>query len=281
MTRKAQTFLGSSLIVVCAIALTLLCCGTSLAAKSGMPGILTDWQYATFAKLVKDYFESNKIPAELDGDVVRVSLDSEDRLEFGLTNLAQSCARVSSFRWKAMIKAHFDSLLASQREKDAIKSIIHDYPSVKSHLAVRIYPSDYLSSELREHAVFIENLQGALTVLVFDLPTVIQLVVPEEAAQWRLSNDELFRDAIERTWKSYPPVVSTFELKPFGTFVQVGGDPAFGATNVLTIHRIPECLGEHGALVCIPTSEQFIAYPINGPETVAAVHALIMLAADL
>jgi hypothetical protein len=236
--------------------------------------LFTESQIERFNQAVLTYFESQGIPITLENGVV--TAERQGLGPFGLQNLAQLCAQAPEEKWQAIVNAHFDNLRRGQVEAAEISAQIADFDKIKSHLAVRIYPQDTFEETAREDMIFRQDLEGTLTVLVFDLPSTIRTVSRQLTSDWHRSDDELFQIGIENLRQNievdHERVMMSEDLY-LNAYI---GDGYYVAAYSLMLDQFTTGLGKYGALVGIPHRHIFLTFPINDIQVLQAINGFLM-----
>ncbi|PKL93046.1 MAG: hypothetical protein CVV21_01490 [Candidatus Goldiibacteriota bacterium HGW-Goldbacteria-1] len=276
--KKKTKYLFLICFFVLALPLFLLANGEAetFEVKSKHFGYLTSVEYKKFSKQLMVYFEEK-------GDAYRVSFKEgcvygPGSMVYGLENVAQIYHQADENEKDIIIAGHFDKIFTSEKEEKIIKKNISDYEKIKSYLAVRIVPNDYLERIGKENAIFREDLTGTYTMLVFDLPSKSMSIKPESAKKWKKDTSELIKSGIENTIIKYPAEVSKrIILNDLVMWYLLGGE-IFTTTNIFKLDRYKGCVGKHGALVIVPNRHAIITYPINNKGVLKAVNVLIPMA---
>lgn len=254
---------------------------TSTGPASDSPSSGSSWaaffsrdQIERFNQIVLAYFDSQDITVTLDDGVV--TSIQEGLGPYGLQNLAQLCAQAPQEKWQAIIKAHFDNLRRGQAEAAEIGEKIDDLDRIKPHLAVRIYPENTFGEMAREDLIYQKDLEGTLTVLVFDLPSTIRTVSRRLTSGWGKSNGELFQIGIENLRRKididHEKVMMSDEVH-LNAYI---GESYYVAAYSLILEEHGEALGRYGALVGIPHRHMLLTYPINDIQVLQAVNGFLM-----
>lgn len=232
-------------------------------------------QYGQFLHLVAAHFRSKGVTFEMGDGVVLLEPGSEGRQQLGLLNLAQLCGRNEPAEWPQIIAEHFDTLNKSQREQQVLEERVADFERVRELLAVRLWPEDYLRELDGSKLIHRQDIPGTVSALVFDLPSSIRNVTPEEAEGWGMDLDELFELGLANVRENCIPDQSEQELTE-NVSVQLFSDESFFvASHALMLDDHGECIGSFGALVGIPHRHVLLAYPIENLNVLQAIHCLI------
>jgi hypothetical protein len=234
--------------------------------------------YEAFLQLVLNYFQAREIDVAV-GDGVLIDHDRD--IHFGLQNLAQMCHRSNRDDWSAIIEMHFDSLWDAERERKSLDRKKQDFSAIHDMLAVRLWPADYLSSLSKADIVYREDIEGTVSVLVFDLQNSIIQVATSDAALWGRETDELFEIGLQNTWRGESPDILMEDL---GDDVQVAvfqGRSFYVATHALLLEDYAGYVGTYGSLVIIPHRHVMVCYPIEDANVMMALDKLIIIAIQM
>ncbi len=244
--------------------------------KDDRPGWVTFFtreEYRQFIAYVQNYFHDEGMAASVHDGTVVIDRDREQLGRLGLMNLAQLCHQLEKKQWKEAVTKYFNTV---RREKDGERDLsrkIARYEAISNLLAVRIWPSDYLHA-LPKGIVSRQDLEGTISVLVFDLPTTARAVRAEEAAQWGKSEQELFETGLANIQKRYLPAISQERFGQGIIVTLLEGNDLFVASHALLIEHYPTCLGGYGTLLAIPHRQALLCYPINDLRVISAMHML-------
>lgn len=249
--------------------------GKTYAEVPGWAAVFNQNEYDHFVFLVEDYFAQHdqKIRIE-DGAAIPLAPDKQgDR--YGLMNLAQSCAREEPDDWSSIIAQHFDTISRLDDERRELAEKSKDYKQIESLLALRLWPEDYLASLKKTDIVTRQDLDATITIMVYDLPSVVQTVKAEDALAWRRSEKALFRRALENTKKRYPVSLSEATLGNGASVFMLSGEHIFVSSHLLLLHEHPKCSGNKGSLVGVPHRQVVICFAIDDLAVIDTIHAML------
>jgi hypothetical protein len=244
---------------------------------------LTPEQYQMFVDRVGEHFTNQKRRFTLGDGVVYV----EDRKtggkqQLGLLNLAQMCARNEPKDWAEIISDHFRTLEKSYSEQKVLDERIDDFARVAELLAVRLWPEQYLTDlGERNKILHRKELPGTISALVFDLPSSIRNVTPEEVKSWGKSETELFRIGLANVMENCIPDVSDQDLGDGITLTLFSDESFFVASHALLLEEHPDCIGSFGTLVGIPHRHVMLAFPIQDRRVLQAIPMMIPIIAGM
>lgn len=237
----------------------------------------TQEQYRRFLRHIGDHFRKQKQKITVgDGIIILQNPPREGFQQLGLLNLAQLCARNEEKEWPDIIKDHFKTLQKSQSEQAVLEQRIADFDRVEELLAVRLWPENYLAELNRNKFVHRCDLPGTLTALVFDLPSSVRNVTPEEAKAWGKSHEELFAIGLANVRENCIPDVTEQDLGDEVVITILSdAENFFVASHALLLEEHPECIGTFGTLIGVPHRHVVLAYPIEDRRVVAAISLMI------
>lgn len=242
----------------------------------------TPQQYRAFLNGVEAYFAQQKRAIVLGDGVVYVDdPKSGGKHQLGLLNLAQMCARNEEKEWPEVIADHFRTLEKSHNEQKVLEERLSDFDRVAELLSVRLWPENYLAELDRAKILHRKDLPGTISALVFDLPSSIRNVTPEEAQAWGKSPAELFDIGLANVRETCIPDVSEQEMGEGVTLTLFSDESFFVASHALLLDQHPECVGPFGALVGIPHRHVLLAYPIEDLRVMQAVPMIIPVIAGM
>ncbi|HWY88875.1 MAG TPA: hypothetical protein VNX28_19335 [Gemmataceae bacterium] len=254
--------------------------------KSPVPpawaNFFTPEQYQAFIDCVANHFTSQRRRFTLGDGVVYVEDGKPGgKHQLGLLNLAQMCARNETKDWPEIVTDHFRTLEKSYSEQKVLEERIDDFARVAELLAVRLWPLEYLADLDRDKILHRQELPGTISALVFDLPSSIRNVTPEEIKSWGKSETELFRIGLANVMENCIPDVSEQDLGEGITLTLFSDESFFVASHALLLEEHPDCLGPFGTLVGIPHRHVMLAFPIQDLRVLQAIHMMIPIIAGM
>lgn len=201
----------------------------------------------------------------------------------GLLNLSRFCRQYQLDTWPRIIDDWFKTIaveIQAAKQTDPRKK---DFNLVKDHLKIRLAPETTLGPPFHpgdpsDRLIFRKdnNLEGTVSLLVYDYSGYIQPVKSEEATAWGKTNDELFALAAENNKKSSR--FSEYQI-PFegGRILILEGDQFFTASEILWLDRHSDCLGKYGAMVCVPDTATMMYVQVNDSSMFNVIERFISL----
>jgi hypothetical protein len=235
----------------------------------------TGEEYEAFLQLIRDHFHTHEGGVTIQDGLVTIH---EDGRQFGLLNLAQECHLSDRENWKQIVETHFEGAQKALVERQELDRKERDYAEIRDLLAVRLWPGDYLNSVDPASLIYRQDLEGTVSVLVFNLPSSIQSVTQQEASVWNRPVRDLFEMGLQNVRTG---VVPNTEVGDSGENVQIQvlwGDSFYVATHVLLLKDHRQCVGTHGSLVAVPHRCMLLCYPIEDMNVLRAEDKLIRMA---
>ncbi|MFN3404513.1 MAG: hypothetical protein ACK40G_10495 [Cytophagaceae bacterium] len=156
-------------------------------------------------------------------------------------------------------KKELQAELSNEISEEETKDKLWDFNFARDYLAVRIYPEDFVDKFQLEEFVYRVDLEKTITMLVLDLPYSVESVLQQQASEWKITTDELFKIAIANLQEHYRPDLERTNQN----IIAFKGDNFFLTSNILYFTDYPECIGTYGSLVALPNREVLICKPIE------------------
>jgi hypothetical protein len=248
------------------------------------PGKMPGWasffslgQFAEFKHIIEEHFRNKGQDFAWGDGVLVLKPEAPGGLhQLGLVNLAQLCARHEAAEWPSIVDDHFNTLNKSQSEQRVLEERLSDFERVRDLLSVRLWPEGYLKELDASRMIHRRDLPGAISALVYDLPSSIRNVTPDEAHSWGVPVDELFDIALANVRETCIPDVSEQDIGDGLSVFVLSDESFFVASYALMLEEShPHCVGQFGALVGIPHRHVLIAFPIESLAVVQAIPKLI------
>jgi hypothetical protein len=242
----------------------------------------SDEQYQKFRRLVEDYFRGKNQQYTWGDGVISLQPGTEGNVhQLGLVNLGQLCARNEEKEWGQIVADHFRTLEKSQSEQKVLEGRLTDFDRVRELLAVRLWPASYLDELDAERMIFRTDLPGTISALVYDLPSSIRNVTPDECGTWGKEKDELFSLALDNVREICIPDVSEQDIGDGIRVTLLSDESFFVASHALTLEEHEGCVGSFGSLVGVPHRHVLLSYPIESLEVMQAIPRLIAIIAGM
>jgi hypothetical protein len=256
---------------------------------------LTEARHRAFVDAVERDLAGREAELALDEGCVRLlGVHDSAQVSFGLEELGQ--------RWHALgedaegptggalIRAHFDAMWDSVRRRVVepdleLEARLDDLEQARGLLRVRLF-NERAAVALAVGLVQRRVARGLFAVLAFDLPEAVRPVEPARFERWGCGLDELWGEALERSFDA-PVVVQKLRLFEQVPTLAVTGDTFFTTTQLLGLERTLgaqlDALPELGALVVVPTRHTLLAHPlgVHEVEVQKALHAMQKAGATL
>lgn len=140
---------------------------------------------------------------------------------------------------------------------------IPNFEAVTSSLAVRLYPEDTYRNAVQA-GVWKSDLEGVISVLVYDYPTHTELVPRSHANAWGISEDELFDLGVSNVRAKFAPTIESLEEYGIHFFFS---DEVYVTTLLYSLDSFPQVIGRRGSLVSIPDRHTVVILPLDGHQT--------------
>ena len=238
-------------------------------------GFFSPAQYQRFLGLVRAHFDREGLSYRLGDGIVHLDQALGGCQQLGLLNLAQNCAHNDEKEWSEIIDSHFRLMAKSHREHEVLQDRVAAFDRVAELLSVRLWPESYLHELGGDKIIHRIDLPGTITALVFDLPSSIRNVTPQEAEGWGKTREELFEVGLANLRENCIPDVNDQDLGEAVTITLYSDESFFVASHALLLGDHGESLGAFGALVGIPHRHVLLTYPINDLRILPAIHRLI------
>jgi hypothetical protein len=237
-------------------------------------GFFSPRQYHHFLALIQAHFQGENRAFTLGDGVVQVAQPGNGSQQLGLLNLAQNCAHNDESDWPDIIQTHFRIMAKSRDEHEVLEERLGDFERVAEFLMVRLWPDSYLRDIGPDKILHRRDVPGTITALVFDLPSSVRNVTPEEIKPWGKSAEELFDLGLANLRENCIPNVTEQDLGDGVTVTLFADESFFVASHALLLEDHEHCVGDFGALVGIPHRHVLLAYPIKNLSVVPALHRM-------
>lgn len=172
------------------------------------------------------------------------SIQGEETL-FGMENVSRTWINAERANRPGVIERHLTTM------RNAREAEVEDPHAA---LRIRIYPTDSLVPEVKEHMVLKELSPGAVQVLVADFPTVISTVTTDQIKEWGMNPDAAWEIGVDNLSKHEQCEVYRIELNKLVPMTAVERE-MYGASMILDLDRFLVPMPENGAYVVIPTRD--------------------------
>ena len=236
----------------------------------------SDERYDLFNQLIVNYFSQKDNQINFSDGYVYITNDTLSLGYMGLMNLAQICNQNHPDDWSEIISSHFNLLINSKKEENEILSNINNFEVIKNYIGIRLHSIEYINAIGQENTIFKKITDDIIALLIFDLPSSIKNIKPEEANMWKIESEELFNLGINNIKTKYhyeklEEVINDIRI------ILIQSEDLF-CTNVLfNIESDDDLIGKYGSLVGVPHRHAALIYPIDDLEVVKAINLLIPL----
>ena len=207
----------------------------------------------------------------------------EPDVDLDLATLACRCAKLPGDDWPEIIAQHLDGVLGSQASPggdtaaDAPPDTVRSWSAARPRLAIELRPmEDEPGDDVDVSQPSRIDLPGVVSALVFDMGRSFRPVTRKESDAWDLNDEALFEAALKnlRAMSEMPgpqrvPLANELEL-----YACSGDSPLIGSLALL-LDAHPELIGEHGAIVAVPTRHTLLVHPIRNRRAIEVIHGMI------
>ncbi len=237
----------------------------------------TKEDFHLFLETAMEYFTKRGFTTDLDAATGGLTVPEQpyQGSQMYLGNVASVCAQIEKQHWAEAVKDHFSSFETSIKEGEDVGADRKDFEKVKHLIMPRLYPIDYL--EYKDKMVMRSSLEDTLLTLVFDLPTSIVNVQPDDVAAWGKGEDELYRLAFQNLRATYPPAFEQMELSGDAKIQIMAEENFFNPTYALFLEQFEGLLGQHGTVVGVPHRGALLCYPMEDQNFLNVIHQLAFI----
>lgn len=224
---------------------------------SEFKNLVTQKEYENILSLCVDYFQPLAKDFKISAGLISYSKSDSTEIRHNLENLVRLIAgKTKMDSDKAIIKEFFDSYYHPKPID------VNDYNVAKEKLCIRIYHDSYMGDvTLWNYYIYKDNIEELKTVVVLDLPEAFRPVDKNLAKMWKVSEKEIFDQAVKNLESKEVDVVEN----KFGNIViyAILSDEYSASQLNLFYKLVPESVGKYGSLITIPTKGTMIIHPIN------------------
>lgn len=225
-------------------------------------------EFEEFDQSVRDTLLHMGLDAEIINETVKLSGKNST---YGLYNLAQACNGQPRRSWSKVIRKHFEALLKSEEDYEAMLKQAERFEHIKDLLAVRVYPADYeLTTTHASWIIKKTDLEETITTLVIDLPKSIVNVQPNLIDKWGCSLPYLFSLGVSNVKRKYH---TRWKKRSFGDIEAWTAytKDFYASTRLFFLNDFPFTIGRYGSIVAVANRNTVIAYPIEDSKVVKAI----------
>lgn len=238
-----------------------------------------DFEFMPSIEWLEFHCELYDVVAELDLAVSRIDpgvVRLRNGRSLGLLQLAQHCHLTSRDHWRDLITAHLRTMTAHLGE------IVE--PFSMFDLRVRLAPDTPGDADTFRRFGARRFAEGVVALLCVDVADAIRTVPAREVRELGWDIDEAWASAtIQTQLLEQPTELHTIDLGA-ASFVHVFGERPFVASmaNVVDslISEISE-IGEHGAIVSLPSRHSLLVHPVTDATVHDAMDGLIPITRQL
>ncbi|MCU0429577.1 MAG: hypothetical protein MUF42_06350 [Cytophagaceae bacterium] len=150
--------------------------------------------------------------------------------------------------------------LAPEESAELMPPFLDQWEYAQAYLAIRLHHPSSLQSFPVEELLSRQDLDGILSVLVFDLPDSVECVLRTQLERWNKKEEEVFAIALRNMREKY----SRQWQKGKNLFLEITEPDSFACTEALLLDRHTMCIGKFGTLFCMPQRDVLWCAPIAG-----------------
>ncbi|MCC6785441.1 MAG: hypothetical protein IT457_21500 [Planctomycetes bacterium] len=230
-----------------------------------------------FVAEVERWFRSQQLVPELTaGGAMRVRGAKQGTPEFELGLLAELCAGAPRAEWPQLIAEQLGRVVAM---RDALAELeLLDWQTARARLRLRLHPESYLTEyrlELKDLAGAVD-LPGTVTLAFIDSGESAVVVTSSSLERWKQDPRGVLAFALLNTRQELEDKLR-IDVQPIGELGELHAITAssyYGSAAVLDLDAHPEMLGEHGAIVAVPTRDSIFVWPFADLRIKALIPAL-------
>ena len=235
-----------------------------------------DARLAFLAEVERSFRAKGLIP-ELQADgAMQVRGGKSGTQEFELSELAANCAHRPRAEWATAIADHLARVIAMRDALDSVRVLA--WKDAQPRLRLGLQPDSYLAEAgyRSEEVASAVDLPGLVTLAFVDDPQVAVVVTNSSLDPWKqapvvalgLARSNT-REALRKELK-----VEEQDVGELGKLWAITADSWYTASAVLWLEYWPQTLGEHGAIVILPTRESVFVWPFDDARVTRVIPAL-------
>ncbi|MEH0154411.1 hypothetical protein V6R21_09725 [Limibacter armeniacum] len=245
--------------------------------SEGYENVLTASKYKVLVdKAVEQISERYKIKSVKDG-VIRLK-DGQGMTEFNLHNLLLICKDEESDQIVLLVEDHFKKLFDTIDAQSKLNP--EDFASMQDRLSIRVYNEGIIKSMgNKEMLITKEDMEGTVSLLMFDLPSGFTPVPKKLLELWNQKEDTLFGLAQQNVNKQ-EVIRDSKKLQAQGDSMEVHiiENDDYCASYVLDLtNNAPELVGEWGSVITIPNKGVAVICTISEETPVEFVNFIKIL----
>ncbi len=233
---------------------------------------------------VASFYQARDVRISLTREGAIVFPDEPNRGEMHLGNILARCQATDASDWAELIEDHLLNMEVWWEQEKLIADRIDDYDFVREHLGVQLWPESLREQFEARRTVMRDDVPGAITTLVLDLPTALRTLRRSEIEAWGQADAALFDEGIERVRRAVTPRTDAIDVGLTKPVMVVRAEPpedTFVSVFALTPQAVPDIIGSYGALLSTPCRDLIIAHPLedaSGPYAIPQMAAMLQKA---
>ena len=255
-------------------------------SESGTPGpeSITRDQINRVLAAIASFYRARGVQFELSPQGAVVFPDEPTRGEMHIGNILARCQGVDASEWDAIVEDHLMNIEIWWEQEKLIADRLDDFEFISQHLGVQLWPEEMRDEFGVRGTVMRQDVPGALTTLVLDLPTALRTLRRSEIEAWDQPEATLFDMGIERVRRAVTPKLDAIDVgltKPILVARAEPPEDTFVSVFSLTPEALPEVMGPFGALLGAPCRDVVVAHPLHdksGPMAIPQMAAMLQQA---
>lgn len=230
--------------------------------------------YEMMIDIVLNYFrdKGEKVTGLNDGMLTVQGEDDKD-LKYGFDNLVRILTGTEKDDWESIIYSHFNKINFSD---DAYEYFFKDYDHARQYLRVLIKHEAILGNEFAKDLIIRTDFPGTCTILVFDYENQFRYLKSEEVAEWKISHEALFDEALNNVAEEEVTINKMAHDDGWEFFSFFSGD--FSASRMIELEKYYEfAVGKYGAMVAIPTKGSAFVAPLTDKQVTVRIENIAPL----
>lgn len=223
--------------------------------------LVSERQYFRILAYICRYFEEKAYSLTEIAEGSLAVHEEEEAMDISLDNLIKRLSSQAEGGWKQDIYTYFDQLL----EHTNTEELFNNFELAKEYLTLRLYGDQIDTHSEQDALIFRQDLAGTYSVLSLDLPSKFQVILKSEVESWSIDEKTLFQIALQNANRQ---AVETAHGYWEETEILAIISNEYAAVKLLELEdNFSDSVGEHGALIAVPTKGTAFIHPMRSLET--------------
>ncbi|MBX2870797.1 MAG: hypothetical protein KTR30_01820 [Saprospiraceae bacterium] len=219
--------------------------------------LVSERQYFRILAYICRYFEEKDYYLTEIAEGQLAVHDDEEQMDISLDNLVKRLSSQLEGGWKQDIYTYFDQLL----EHTNTEELFRNFELAKEYLTLRLYGDQIDTHSEQDALIFRQDLEGTYSVLSLDLPSKFQVILESETENWPADEKTLFQIALQNANRQEVETAHGYWEE---TEIVAVISNEYAAIKMLDLEQnFSDSVGEHGALVAVPTKGTVFIHPIR------------------